>query len=262
MGGVSFNPDTFTKGGLIQDVDVEIIGGSCTLEPPEGYTQRDRIFVELDMKVLDTDEEVTQHWSAGKNTDFTPSADGDTMVPTGSRSALNDNSNWSLFCSNLANVQFPKEKLDGKISSLVGTQIHVVRIPAPEREGLSGAKKDGERKQTILVPNKLIKLPGEKSRARKGAAKATAAAPAAASAPAAAATETGDAASEALLAVAEIMAEGKVMPIPLLKAAVIRKHMKTDMGFRNEIVALAGDAAWLATQGFTVDAAGVQPAGA
>ena len=249
--GVSFNPDTFTKGGLIQDVDVEIIGGSCTLEPPEGYTQRDRIFVELELKVLDTDEEVTQHWSAGKNTDFSPSTDEDTMVPTGSRSALNDNSNWSLFCSNLVNCQFPKERLDGKVSSLFGTQIHVVRIPAPEREGLPG-KKDTERKQYILVPNKLIKLPGEKTKARK---KTTTAA-------AAAAPETevaGDAETEALVAVTEIMAEGKAMPIPLLKAAVIRKHMKTDTSARNEIVALAGDAAWLAAQGFVVEGTTVKP---
>lgn len=251
--GVSFNPDTFTKGGLIQDVDVEIIGGRCTLEPPEGYTQRDRIFVELDLKVLDTDEEVTQHWSAGKNTDFTPSADGDEMVTTGSRSALNDNSNWSLFTSNLVNCQFPKDRLNtGKVSALIGTQIHVVRIPAPEREGLAGAKKDEGRKQTILVPNKLIKLPGEKSKATRGKGKPDSAA----SAPseAAAAPADMDVESEALMAVSEIVAEaGKPIPLPMLKAQVLRKHMKTPTSTRDLIVAKAVDKEWLAGQGFVID---------
>ena len=56
--GVSLNPDTFVKGGLIQDVDVEIISGRYTLEPPVGYTQRDRVFAELGLKVLDDDSEV------------------------------------------------------------------------------------------------------------------------------------------------------------------------------------------------------------
>ncbi len=257
--GVSLNPDTFTKGGLIQDVDVEIIGGRYTLEPPEGYTQKDRIFAELDLKVLDTDEEATQYWSAGKNTDFTPSTDGMEAIPSGSRSALNDNSNFSIFIMNLVNCEFPKNLLTDKMSCLFGTQIHVVRIPAPEREGLAGGKsKDGEsRKSYILVPNKLIKLPGEKTKAKTGAKKGAASASTAA-VPAAAASDL-DPESEALVAVLEIMGEGKAMPIPLLKASVIRRHMKTDTAVRNQIVSKAGDEKWLAAQGFTVEAGVVQP---
>jgi len=255
--GVSFNPKTFTKGGLLQDVDVEIVGGRCTLEPPEGYTQRDRVFVELDLKVLDTAEEETQHWSAGKNTDFTPSADGDEMVPTGSRTSLNDNSNWSIFLTNLANLEFPESRMDGKIGSLIGTQLHLIRIPAPEREGLSGSPKEG-RKPTVLVPNRLVKLPGEKARGKKKGA---------AAAPAASAPDSGAASGDdgldpetmALLSVTEIMAEGKALQIPLLKAAVIRKHLQTETAIRNKIVAFAGDAAWLATQGLTVEGNVVQP---
>jgi len=257
--GASLNPDTFTKGGLIQDVDVEIIGGRYTLEPPEGYTQKDRIFAELDLKVLDTDEETTQYWSAGKNSDFTPSANSLEAVPTGSRTALNDNSNFAIFILNLVNCEFPKKLLTDSLDCLFGTQIHVVRIPAPEREGLVGGKgKDDGRKPQILVPNRLIKLPGEKAKAgarKKGAASATSATPAA-STPVA----DLDPESEALLAVTEIMAEGKAMPIPLLKAACIRRHMKTDTAVRNQIVAKAGDADWLAAQGFTVEAGVVQPA--
>jgi hypothetical protein len=250
--GISLNPDTFTKGGLIQDVDVEIIGGSYTLEPPEGYTQRDRVFAELELKVLDTGEEATQYWSVGRNTDFSPSADGDELVPTGSRSALNDNSNFSIFMQNLANCGFPKGQLTDKLSCIFGTQIHVVRIPGPERAGLEG-KKEGDRKQTILVPNKLIKLAGEK--AKRGGKKAAAA-------PTTKESEGesgGDADSLALLAVTEIMSEGKALAIPMLKAAVLRKHLKTEAGLRNQIVALAGDAEWLTTQGMTITNGVVQP---
>ncbi len=256
--GVSLKPSSFTKGGLVQDVDVEIIGGRYTLEPPEGYTQRDRIFVELDLKVLDDDSEVTQYWSAGKNTDFTPSSDGLEAVPSGSRASFNDNSNFSIFMENLVNCQFPESALTDKLSCLFGTQIHVVRIPAPEREGI-GAKKEGERKSYILVPNKLIKLPGEKAKGKGAAKKGAASAATAAAAPAAGESEV-DVEGEALLAVAEIMAQGNPKPVPMLKADVIRKHIKTPTEVRNKIVALAGDAAWLASQGFTVEAGVVLPA--
>jgi hypothetical protein len=256
MKGVSLNPDTFSKGGLIQDVDVEIIGGRYTLEPPEGYTQRDRVFAELELKVLDDDSEVNQYWSAGKNTDFTPNSDGLGLTPTGSRETLNDNSNFSIFIQNLVNVQFPKAALTEKLDCLFGTQVHVVRIPAPEREGL-GKDKDAK-KSYILVPNKLIKLPGEKSKAKAGARKpaGTAAAPVAAAEPA---IEEGEIETTALVDVTEIMGEGKALPIPLLKAQVIRRHMKTDTATRNKIVALVGDADWLATQGFTVTSGAIQP---
>jgi hypothetical protein len=259
--GVSLNPDTFSKGGLIQDVDVEIIGGRYTLEPPAGYTQRDRVFAELSLKVLDDGSEVDQYWSVGKNTDFTPSSDGLELVPSGSRETLNDNSNFSIFIQNLVNVQFPKQSLTDKLDCLFGTQIHVVRIPAPEREGLE--KGADAKKAYILVPNKLIKLPGEKSRARAGAKKgaASAAAPTAGAPPAATepTMDAGEVETQALVDVTEIMGEGKALPIPLLKAQVIRRHMKTDTATRNKIVALVGDADWLATQGFTVTAGVVSP---
>jgi hypothetical protein len=240
---------------LIQDVDVEIIGGRYTLEPPEGYTQRDRVFAELDLKVLDDDSEVSQYWSAGKNTDFTPTTDGLGLTPTGSKESLNDNSNFSIFIQNLCNVQFPKTALTEKLDCLFGTQIHVVRIPAPEREGL-GKDKDAK-KSYILVPNKLIKLPGEKAKAKAGAKKGAAAA--AAAAPAEPSMDDGEVETTALLDVTEVMADGKALPIPLLKAQVIRRHMKTDTPTRNKIVALVGDADWLATQGFTVTGGAIQP---
>jgi hypothetical protein len=254
--GVSLNPDTFSKGGLIQDVDVEIIGGRYTLEPPPGYTQRDRVFAELNLKVLDDGSEVDQYWSVGANTDFTPSADGLGLTPTGSRETLNDNSNFSIFIQNLVNVQFPKQSLTDKLDCLFGTQVHVVRIPAPEREGL--AKDKDAKKSYILVPNKLIKLPGEKRKAAAGAKKSAGAAPA--SAPAAETIDEGEVETQALVDVTEIMGEGKALPIPLLKAQVIRRHMKTDTATRNKIVALVGDADWLATQGFTVTGGQIQPA--
>jgi hypothetical protein len=257
--GVSLNPDTFSKGGLIQDVDVEIIGGRYTLEPPAGYTQRDRVFAELQLKVLDDGSEVEQYWSVGKNTDFTPSTDGLELVPSGSRENLNDNSNFSIFIQNLVNVQFPKTALTDKLDCLFGTQIHVVRIPAPEREGLE--KGADAKKSYILVPNKLIKLPGEKSKARVGAKKGAAAAPTVGAPPAntESTMDAGEVETQALVDVTEIMGEGKALAIPMLKAQVIRRHMKTDTATRNKIVALVGDADWLATQGFTVTGGAVQP---
>ena len=95
---------------------------------------------------------VTQYWSAGKNTDFTPTADGLGLSLSGSKSAFNDNTNWSIFVQNLCNVQFPKAALTDKLDCLFGVQIHVVRIPAPEREGLE--KDKDAKKSYILVPNK------------------------------------------------------------------------------------------------------------
>jgi hypothetical protein len=254
---VSFNPDTFVKGGLIQDVDVEIIGGRCTLEPPEGYSQRDRVFVELELKVLDTDEEVTQYWSAGKNTDFVPSSDGDELVPTGSRGALNDNSNWSIFCQNLANCQFPKDRLEtGKLSALVGTQLHVVRIPAPERAGLAGPKGEGDRKQTILVPNKLIRLPGEKKARGRGAkpAKDAGAEPE---------EQEGSVTDDQIFdAVSEIAASSsQATPLGLLKAALLKRFLSLPASERNRVIARGSDPAWLKEHGLEVKGGALEPIG-
>jgi hypothetical protein len=274
--GVSMNPETFVKGGLVQDVDVEVLEAVTTLDPPEHYTFHDRVFTCLTLKNLDTGEEFSQHWATGANADFKPSnngkepceGDGNQLCAVGSATSLRDNSNWSVFLSNLVSCGYPKEKLeDGVMTTLKGLQVHLVRVPGPERTGLAPRepKKPGMRDPGILVPNKLIKLPWEKAATKgRAATKAATAAPspsAQAPAPVASAdAPASDATEAAALEVAMDKLGNGVGPIPIaqLKTEALRRHMKAPVATRNGIVQLVGDKAWLEAQGFTVTGEQVQ----
>lgn len=228
---ISLNPKTFTKGGLFSDVDVEILDFYFTLESPEGYTVADRVFAKADMKILSDGALVDNFYSAGKSADFVPSKDGPgegtgyALEETGSRTALNDNTNISIFMAELVKCGFPPERLDsGRLDVLKGLVCHVVRIPT-KREGLERDKKEGARPDTVLVPNKIIKLPGGAAKKGPAAAKKGGASTPAAEAAADAGGAEG-AGDDVKAVVLKLLAEDGVTNVKKLKASLLRAFMK------------------------------------
>ena len=163
---VSLNPETFTSGGLLDDVDVVVkdaaflmwdySGKVAVAVPALGITFR------LVGEENDPDEskDHDQYYSCGKPEDFAPTADGSALQIVGAKQSLNNNSNGGLFLASLVAVGVPKSVFEtNNIKALTGMRLHVNRVPAPERVGLE--QREGQRKPEVLVATKLLALPGE-----------------------------------------------------------------------------------------------------
>ena len=154
---------------------------------------------------LEDGSEVSQNWSCGKATDWQPSEDGKTLVAIGRATSLNRQSNVALLLESIVNSGFPEDRIGDDITIFEGMEAHFVRVPAPERKGLT-KRTDAQGnviEQTVLVADKIIKLPWEKkASAPKALAKAPASAPK--KAPAAEGEDLTEVASAAVL---EILAE-------------------------------------------------------
>jgi len=193
---------------------------------------------------LEDGSEVSQNWSCGKATDWTPSEDGKTLVAIGRATSLNRQSNVALLLESIVNSGFPEDKIGDDISIFEGMEAHFVRVPAPERKGLT-KRTDAQGnviEQTVLVVDKIIKLPWEKkASAPKGQAKAPASAP---KAPARAAAEGEDLTEVASAAVLEILAENPdgvaKAQLPALLFKKLASHPKKaqimQVAFKNEFL--------------------------
>ena len=96
------------------------------------------------------------------NRNFEASEDGAFAIPVGSRAMLGRDSNFGQFMQTLLQAGFPQDMLaDGSVKHLIGTKVHVLRVPAPgSRKGLIRTGKNAEREQTVLTVTKIIALPG------------------------------------------------------------------------------------------------------
>ena len=186
--GVMLRPSTFTKGGLIDDVDVQFNKCRFVLwnygrdDIPEVPALRIKM-------ISDEGDEHEDFLSAGDAKHFVPSEDGQELVAVGSKQSLNDNSNFAIFLRSMIEIGFDESKLADKISILDGMKAHIRRIPQPKRAGLltrPGQQGDQPaRERTVLTVTEIKHFPYDG--AAPAAAAPAAAAPAQAAAPAAAA---------------------------------------------------------------------------
>lgn len=163
--GVSLKPTTYIEGtGLIDDVDVIIKEASFAMFDYNGRLPA----VPAAKLILDEGDgvETIQYYSVGKASDWMPSEDGKSLTAIGKATALVKSSNWAVFVTALVNAGFPENKIENDISIFNGMEGHVSRVAAPERKGLKKEKKDYE--DTILVFDKLHKLPWEKPKKKSG----------------------------------------------------------------------------------------------
>lgn len=178
IAAISLDPDTYSSGGLLDDVDVVITNAAFMLWDYNGKVAVAVPALGVTMRLVgeesdpDESKDHDQYFSCGKTEDFVPNADGSGLVPVGAKTSLNNTCNGGLFLAGLVNVGLPKTVLaSGDIRGIIGMRGHVNRVPAPERTGVE-PRADG-RKPEILIMTKLIALPGEAATAKPtGAVKA------------------------------------------------------------------------------------------
>lgn len=262
------NPNDFVQGGLLNDVDVEIVSARFVAWDYDGtLPSPDVLAVKLDLKVIDTDEEHSDYISCGKIADFAPNGDDDgaTLEPQGSKSKLSKNSNWWLFLMSAVEVGLDPTPLNaGNISVLDGMKFHLVRKAAPKREGLTITKKQEGRESQYVAVGSIISVPWDAKAGKKIAAKQTAAKAGAAqksvnaktaAPPPVAAAELDDAVNSRIMdVVMEVLGEASgPVKIASMKMLVFKKMNKDKGDVRSAALVAATSAEWLGENGFTVD---------
>jgi hypothetical protein len=172
---LSMNPATFVQGGLIDDVDVEILDARfCYYDYGKGGEQ----FLMLGVQMKDADGKThDQYYSAGDKEFFEPSVEGvggdgmdrkgGWLIPKGNKSAMGVSTNAGLFLASLVKEGFPVDRMEqlSITEALVGSVLHVLRQAQPKRKGLiktgAGATGDSQRDPDILLCSKVISLPGQ-----------------------------------------------------------------------------------------------------
>ncbi len=258
---LNLDPTTYVKGGLLDDVDVEVLGAEFELFDYGGNSASVPA-LRLDLRNLSDSSDESQHYSCGNLKDFEPSEDGMYMLPTGSAQGFRSTSNFAILITSLAAHGFPTAKLAGQpISVLVGLRFHAVRKEVAGRDGLSGKeeKKDGDRKPTVLVCSKLISLPWDTKKAvaaSKGvAAKPSTTAAATAGAPASATAIELDEEQmvAAITMVADIIeAKGGTATLKDIGMAAVTK-LKLPAAVKTAAAKLVKQPDWLIAAGFAVD---------
>lgn len=170
---VSLNPETFSEGGgLINDVEGEWKEFRFEMKDLKGGSN---LSPYLACNFVADGEEYELNWSCGGAAFWEPSGDGKSLKAKGSAKGINKGSNLGIFLASLYNAGFPKDKLGNDIQVLNGMVAHMIRVPAPERRGLSQPEPGRER--TIPTVHKIVKLPWDKAKAKGKAGKAQEAVP-------------------------------------------------------------------------------------
>lgn len=169
----SLSPDTFVQGGLISNVDVVVEKARYEQFNYGGKSNVTVTALRWTLRVLSSGETHDQYYSLGGSIDdYAPTEDGDQYYILKEGDGLVKGSNAAVLMTALVSCGFPKEKLaDGRASTHVGTELHMVRL-APEGRGDmrdNQPAKEGERKADgkVLLPTELIKLPWETQRRKQ-----------------------------------------------------------------------------------------------
>lgn len=188
MAETRVNPFEFVQGGLINDVDVEVIDSRFVRWDYGEYGADDKKFIgsgkgpEITAYTmafeLASGDKARQFWSVGGDDDFMPSKDGSYLVKAGDRSSLNQGSNYFLFMASVKNClgEDPPDTVMEDIGLFNGLKGHVLRVPQPKREGLKNVRKrdDGEeREKTVLTFNDIASTPWETKGKKRAARKKT-----------------------------------------------------------------------------------------
>jgi len=276
--GIMLHPDTYIRGGLMQDVDVTLTNLRWTEWDYQGTVNPPVLACRVTMEPLDGSDEHEEFLSAGSLDNFQPNPDDDgkTLVSPNGKEHLTQSSNWYHFIRSITDSGGDLTPLKDDISVLEGSKFHVVRKPAPKRDGAFTVQKKEGREAQILVVDKVISLPWDKKGAgakRTAAAAKPATAGAAAKTNSSAAATTAAAAEEAqaeapagdddmnniAIGVVTGLLEKGATPINQLKVFSFRelnKNKALDTKTKNAISGMI-NAAWLAENGFVVDGAEV-----
>jgi len=234
----SFDPETFTGGGFLDDVDVEIIDAEVVTYDFEQKAAM-ACCLAVTFKQDGYDEPGRpQYYKIGPVDKFAPSADGSGFVTLGTTTGMNRQAKAALFMAALKNVGFDMTKLAKGVKGLIGVRGHLNTITLPPFKLPDGTTKSDDK---VTVFSKL----GEDAPAKPAGGKkaAPAAAKAKAAPAAAAAPQADDAVSEAAeAAILNKVAEG---PVAKSSLASLLFNVIKDPALRNPAVKLANNEAWL-----------------
>ena len=136
--GVSLRLTDFVAGGgFLDDADVEVVEAKFELSDYGGRVSETNLAVVISYK----DEEGEVHeqiYSAGDKKHFLPSEDdgGRSVIAVGTKTQLNNTTNFYDFSKNLVNAGFPESEMGENLDFLIGVKGHVVRVPQRKRTGL------------------------------------------------------------------------------------------------------------------------------
>ena len=163
--GVSLNPEDFAAGGgLIDDVDVVLVSCLFDMFDYNGTVQPGVPSLRLELEA-GMDENIIQFYSMGNANDWLPSDDGSQLVAVGKAANIRLTSNGGILLKSMIDAGFPAEKLTDDITILDGMEVHMIRVPAPERPGLKN-KKEKKFEDTLLIVSEIKTLPWEKKAAK------------------------------------------------------------------------------------------------
>lgn len=232
---VLLNPGEFAEGGgLIGDFDGEIADARFIMYDYNGKMDHAIPVAKIVFNNLEGDEVGQEYYSVGGDDDFAPDESGFRLIKLKSKATLTKTSKFGMFLTKLVVAGYPINRMDpASIEYLVGTKAHFLR-EALETKGIAKAK--DEREKTVLLPSKVISLPGE------GAATGAKAKAKGKAATAAANTELADGVANAILD--ELANAGGEMPKRDLVSALFKSAAIEALG-KKDAVKLVGDDTFL-----------------
>lgn len=255
----SLRPETYTTGGLIDDIDVSFKKLRFVEWDYGGKISSQALALCLEMEDAEGEDHI-QYFSAGDLKNWQPSEDGKRLVRSGAATTLNDSTNMSQLISSIINAGYPENKLDEDVSAFEGMYCHVLRKAQPKRTGLikpSEGESENNREKTILLVTEIHKLPWEKKGKKSKASTKTKAKAAPAEDTADEDEDTGDLDTKASGIVEEVLLEvggGPISKVDLAKA--LFKKLAKDKD-RNKIVQLVHTEEFLTAGSWAYDGSAI-----
>lgn len=256
---MSLNPEDFTQGGLLDDIDVLFAECRWVEWDYNGAIDHPTLALKVNFEFDDNGKQETseQYYSGGELNRFQPSADGRQAIAVAGARGMNNNTNAAMLIKSIIEQGFPVDKFgNGDVGSLDGLQAHINRVPQPKRGGNISDKNNAGYEKTVAVVTKIHRMPWETGNAKAGtagartaAAKPSTAAPRASTgAPAASNGDAGDLNEEAAGVLLEVLTNkgGSVKKSQLAPASF---KPLTGNPNRSEILKLMADENWLIEQG-------------
>lgn len=157
---ISLNPETYTQGGFLDDVDATLTElRFCLWDYGDAQKYGVSPALRVTIETEGYDKSVTQHYRAGDSKFLQPSNDGKNLLPVSmnkdhKHGTLREDSNASRFIRSLVESGFPRHLLDGgDISVVDGTKVHLISQLQPKRPGLSG---QGDKDKQIVLVEKIL----------------------------------------------------------------------------------------------------------
>jgi hypothetical protein len=175
-GFASLNPEDFTQGGLLDDIDVVFKQCRFVSWDYNGSIDTPVLALMVEFEYNDNGKQASseQYYSAGDMSRFVPSEDGCRASAVAGAKSLNNNTNAAMLIKSVVEQGFPADRFgDGDISVMDGLHAHINRVPQPSRGGNISEKNNAGYDKTVAIVTKIHKMPWEQASGSKAQGKAS-----------------------------------------------------------------------------------------